>query len=303
MFPSTTSASRSRLQHLISQQLARRCTQSVAGAACINTVFTATTPGLTKPISSSFTNVTGQISPSRAKEILANPPRSQRGNPFDARRLYLFELYSQILNSRAVFVLQINNPTAQEYVNLKREFKKKGFALTAVRNSVFGAAVANASSRLRAQVGKSQADDPATAATLKKARQMAAFRNLFVGPCFVAFSSATDETNPHLVKDFVSLLTAPVPPSGSAHLRSAKGKTLLVGGIFENEVLSVDQVKEVMKLPPMTQLRGELVATLEEPARRLLSLLQHNPQMLVSVLKQHETNLEQPQQDTGASQS
>ncbi|KAI8917167.1 hypothetical protein DFJ77DRAFT_459397 [Powellomyces hirtus] len=209
--------------------------------------------------------VNGILSPERAREVFANAKLSRRGNPVDLRRLYLFEQYQEIVGSRVVFVLQNNNLTSQEYNALKNDFREKGFVITTVRNKVFGAVIEKHVQQLEAaKVGG------------RGLRQM---KQLFAGPCCVVFSNASDLERPTMAKDFADVAAR------------YKSKLLVVGAKFDNGVLTADTLKDVINLPPLGQLRAELVGLLSQPAQALLGLLQRTPQSLLTTLHQHEQAL------------
>ncbi|KND01672.1 uncharacterized protein SPPG_03467 [Spizellomyces punctatus DAOM BR117] len=214
----------------------------------------------------SYATVGGILQPERARQVLANPKRTRRGNPVDLRRLFLFEQYQEVLSSRAVFVMQNNNLTAQEYSALKSDFREKGFVIATIRNNIFGAVIRDRAASLKAAEGNE--------GDLRKLEM------LLAGPCCVAFSNATDEDRPTLAKDFTEVA------------KKYKSKLLVVGAKFDGGVLTADLLSEVVKLPSLGQLRAELAGILSQPAQTLVGLLQRSPQTLLSTLKQHEENLQ-----------
>ncbi|KAI9101007.1 hypothetical protein DFS34DRAFT_612875 [Phlyctochytrium arcticum] len=197
----------------------------------------------------------------RTLAVLKNPKRTRRGSPIDVRRLFIFEQYAELLSSRAVFLMQNNNMTAKEYSDLKNDMREKGFIVTTVRNSVFGAAAR----KVAARKGGS--------------RDVAKLATMLVGPCAVAFSRATDEEQPTLAKDFTDLA------------KKYKQKLLVVGAKFDGTVLTADTLNQVIKLPPLKQLRAELIGLLSQPAASLAGVLDRTPQTLLMSLQQHEKSL------------
>ncbi|KAJ3151507.1 hypothetical protein HDU89_001950 [Geranomyces variabilis] len=209
----------------------------------------------------SYATITGQLTPEEvARKALAAPKLSQRGNPVDLRRQYLFQQYKSLLGSRAVFVMQQHNLTSQEYSAVKNDFREKGFIVTTVRNNIFGAVI-------REHVSAS------------KEVELRKMRELFVGPCSVAFSNAGDAEQPALAKDFADV--------AARH----KAKLLVVGAKFEGSLLTADTLKQIIALPSLGQLRAELVGLLSQPGQALLGMLQRTPQSLLTALSQHETAL------------
>ncbi|KAI8854399.1 hypothetical protein BC829DRAFT_190423 [Chytridium lagenaria] len=84
----------------------------------------------------SFVGEAGRIALERA-------PKSRNGNAPDISKIYYYEVYRQIAQSRLVVVVQANNMKAAEFLNLKRDGKKAGFTVSSVRNSIFVAAANN----------------------------------------------------------------------------------------------------------------------------------------------------------------
>ena len=68
---------------------------------------------------------------------------------------------------------------------------------------------------------------------------------------------------------------------------STEKKAVLLGGKVENAVYSTDEILRISKLPPLADMRGELVAILEQPTRRLLELLGRQQGQVVAMLSQH----------------
>jgi large subunit ribosomal protein L10 len=194
---------------------------------------------------------------------LQRAPRSRNDNMVSTTKVYFYEIYRQILSSnRAIFVIQNNNLTAHEYKQMKLDIKKAGFTVTAVRNSVFCAAV----------------NDFANENKLKGIKRL---KELFVGPSVVVFSNASDDEKPMIVADFFKAME-----------KHGK-KTLVVGGRLDGVVLSCDQLKEVVKLPPLSMLRSELLGVLSQPAAMVKGVLEQNQKALMLALMSHEKSLEE----------
>ncbi|KAJ3279240.1 hypothetical protein HK104_001621 [Borealophlyctis nickersoniae] len=218
-------------------------------------------------LSNATTN--GVMTKERAEWVFANPKRSRRGNPVDHRRLFFFELYSEIIASRALFIVQNNNLGAPEYKALKLAFKEKGFIVCATRNRVFQAATRNYCEELT-QKGQQAVGE-----------RINTMQPFFAGSTFAVFSNKTDEQQPQLLKDFADVAT------------KFSDKAFVVGAKYDQMVLTADTLKEVMKLPPLAKSREELVGLLSYPSQLLVSVLQRRPQELLMALDQHHKNLEE----------
>ncbi|KAJ3338027.1 hypothetical protein HDU93_010093 [Gonapodya sp. JEL0774] len=69
-------------------------------------------------------------------------------------------------------------------------------------------------------------------------------------------------------------------------------KLALLGGQVESLEWSADELARIARLPPVGQMRAEIVALLEEPVRRLLGILQRSGgEGLVGVLEQHSVGM------------
>ncbi|KAJ1528254.1 hypothetical protein HK096_010068, partial [Nowakowskiella sp. JEL0078] len=176
----------------------------------------------------------------RIRQVMENPGRNRRGNPFDIKRLFLFQLYQEILSHRHLFVMQLINLNAHEMSTLKRELTKAGFTYSTVRTSLF----------LRAASEMFVSD--------KERQMVATMRNMFTGTCGVAFSNG-EETK--LIKDL------------GATLKSLQNKVFLVGGKLDSDALSHDQLIDVSKMPPLADVRAELLSLLKNPAEKLVQTL------------------------------
>ncbi|KAJ3102308.1 hypothetical protein HDU97_000665 [Phlyctochytrium planicorne] len=195
----------------------------------------------------SFTGEAAQLAMKRA-------PRSRNGNLPDISKIYFYEVYREIAKSRLVVVVQGNNMTASELQSLKRDGKKAGFIVSSVRNSLFVAAQNDLADEMQQP-------------------QVKRMKSLMVGPCLVLFSNATDDERPYLVKEAMGVL--------DKHSK----KALLVGGKLDQQVVSADQLRAIVSLPPLKRLREELLGVLSTPGQRVVGLLQRNAQSLVGTLE------------------
>lgn len=192
----------------------------------------------------------------RATQALKNAKKSMKGNPVPIRKTFLFEVYKDVVPARAIFVLQNHNMTSNILQDLKRDFRKSGFSVLLVRNSIFGAAVTEV---------EPSANE---------------FRNLLVGPSILVFSNASDQEAPNMLKDFSKIAL------------KFKAKTMVAGAKYDGVVLSADALDSLSKLPNLTQLQSQLVGLLSSPAQQLVHTLGFVPSRLGQILTQHAKNLE-----------
>ena len=192
----------------------------------------------------------------RAADALKNCKKSMKGNPVPQRKTWLFEVYKDVVPARAIFVIQNNNLTSNGLNELKREFRKSGFSVLMVRNSIFGAAVTEV---------EPSANE---------------FRNLLVGPSILVFTNASDQEAPNMLKDFTKTAL------------KFKNKAMISGGKYDGLVLSADALESLSKLPNLSQLQSQLVGLLSSPAQKLVHTLGYVPSRLGQVLTQHLKNIE-----------
>ena len=212
--------------------------------------------------------INGRLTVERQKFLIANRPVDSKGKIFNLRHLFLFELYQELVSSRALFVVQPNALTAQEYRNIKLRLREKGFNTETIRNDVFKEAITFHEKQL------------VEAGNVGVAQRMEDFRNLIVTKLCVVWSNIPDHEQPTLLKDFADV-AAKFPK-----------KSLVVGAKLDGMVLTADTLKEVVKMPSLSQLRAELLGSLSYPSQSLVSVLQRRPQELLMALTQHHKNLE-----------
>ncbi|WPY00441.1 50S ribosomal protein L10 [Candidatus Trichorickettsia mobilis] len=59
----------------------------------------------------------------------------------------------------------------------------------------------------------------------------------------------------------------------------------IVGGIVDNQLLNVEEVKQIAKLPSLDELRGKIIGVLQAPATRIATVLQAPATGLARVLQ------------------
>ncbi|KAJ3044010.1 hypothetical protein HDV00_003539 [Rhizophlyctis rosea] len=189
--------------------------------------------------------------------------------PMNHRETFFYELYSEIISSRAVFLLQTINIGASQLKQLKLKMKEKGFVIEAgVSNRVLQKAIIDHGAEL------------ANGGNATVAERLKVFQQLVYGNCCLVSSNASDDQKPTLVKDFAAIA------------EEFGKKALFVGAKFDGMVLTPDTLKEVLELPSLAHLRVELVGLLSYPAQSMVSVLQRRPQELLMALAQHQKNLE-----------
>lgn len=193
-----------------------------------------------------------KISAERVKELIAKPPKDRYRRNLPDRKVFLFEQYSSFIHSRAVFVVQVCSSRAADYAHFKRDLKAKGLDLIFVNNKAFN--------------------------YVARKEKRNALQTAVAGPCAVVYSDHSDDTHPLLVREFMDLL--------KHHKRF-----LLMGGIFEGEMYSLDLLEHIKSLPSKKQSQMELLGCLESSQRRLVGVLGQKQMEMVLVLDQHQKNI------------
>ncbi|CEG72003.1 YmL10 [Rhizopus azygosporus] len=166
------------------------------------------------------------------------------------RRTFLYNKYSDIIqNNRAVFIFQHNNLNVKEFTQIRQGLSQiqggSETTLTVLRPSIFAAA-------------------------LRETRYLN-LEPLLTGPTCVFYTNVSDNEHPELLKKSVEML-------------SKNKKMLLLGGKLDDNLLTQGDVLKVVELPPLDQLRAQLVGVVEAPARKLISTLSQPSSELHSVL-------------------
>ena len=228
--------------------------------------------------------INGVITPTQAEKILAKPPTSKRGNMLDYKRIYLYQLYSEIITSRFFSVIQLNNLTSAEYDQLQLDFLGEELKTTFVRNAIFNAAFRDHHQN-DSQVFRKDKD-----------WQLSKIKSMLVGPSCIVFIPPNQTTpskisqleTPDILKKFSKVL-AKQPPN-------IQSKTLVVGTKIDNMVLTKDAVADLIKKYPQgkTGLLAELLGILEmSGARRIIDTLESGQKSLVLDLLQHEKQMKE----------
>ncbi|KAJ2515090.1 hypothetical protein GGI11_003861 [Coemansia sp. RSA 2049] len=200
------------------------------------------------------TATTREPRPSRPGLLLerSRAPKTQTTykKPFAARKQYLFGEYDrQFGASAAVVVLQHHNLSGADQLELRKQLKleAQGARLMVVRPKMFKAVV--------------------------RSTRFANMEALFSGPTAIVYWDAPVDA----VRGVGQVLGIARP------LR----KLVVMGAKFgDSLVLNPAMARDFVRLPPIDQLRAQVVGAIESPAGSLVSLLNRIPQRLVGVLKQ-----------------
>ncbi|KAJ1675352.1 hypothetical protein EV182_001438 [Spiromyces aspiralis] len=178
--------------------------------------------------------------------------------PFSPRKQYLFLEYEKIFSETpAVLVVQCNNLKSTEWTELRQKLLKEGQGAraTLTRTGIVRAVVKNT--------------------------ELTNIRPLFSGPTCVIHWTAKD------IAEHGGKLDLSAGLVGAINCVEKHKKLVLVGGKVAGQLMNPEMVKRVAELPPLDQLRGQVVGLLQMPARRLHDVLSRNQQRLLGLLKQH----------------
>merc|ERR1711874_753756 len=87
------------------------------------------------------------------------------------------------------------------------------------------------------------------------------------------------------------LFSPDVKPAQVLKFERKVGEFNLLGAVVENRIVSRSQLQQMVVLPTIDQLRGELVAVLQTPPRQVSQVLEANQQQLVVNLQQYKKGL------------
>ncbi|KAI9591391.1 hypothetical protein BDF19DRAFT_272078 [Syncephalis fuscata] len=216
--------------------------------------------------------------------------------PFPERKEYLFTHYRDIMSSNSrlaaggVLVLQHNNMTSAELVNLRSELRAAFANTTAMVPMSTDTTDPNAILEV-ARVAIMRAAIP-------RQPSFDALRAWLCGPtCLVRLAAAPIDAS-----NDATATTDPVPnaadPATIKRVLAAlqkNRKLILLGGRFDAQWFSADGIRRVSDLPDIQTLRAELLALLSAPAQQLTSLLERVPSDLARTLEAHQKNLQEEQ--------
>ncbi|KAG9290558.1 hypothetical protein G9A89_020928 [Geosiphon pyriformis] len=186
--------------------------------------------------------------------VIPRPATTNWGKPFPPRRNYLHNLYYAELHcNRLVLILQHNNLTVAEQVELRNALGRLEAKLLYIRLGIFRA-------------------------ILKLSVTFINLKPLITGPTCIITCSTIDE-NPTLLADLLSVI-------------NKNKKLLLLGGKLDSNLLNFEGIERASRLPALHHLQKELVGVMSSPAMKMVRLLSQNPQNLLKALETHKNNLD-----------
>ncbi|KAI9023281.1 hypothetical protein DFJ74DRAFT_706155 [Hyaloraphidium curvatum] len=198
--------------------------------------------------------VNGRISSERAQQLLATPRLNRSSRPFPTDKVFKYEVYSELLANREVFLVQRMNMGIRDWAAFRASCEKDSFRAQVVQTKIFRALL-----RDEAKAGRPELVE------------LEPF--LYGSIAAVAASPGPEQVGESLVR-LLKIL-------------NADRKALLLGGKIDSGVYSTDEILRISKLPPIADMRAELLGVLEQPARKLLELLGTQQGQVVALLNQH----------------
>jgi large subunit ribosomal protein L10 len=203
------------------------------------------------------TIVTQADSHEAAEPIVWSVPQRElttHGNVDPPHRQYLFATYYKLMfGNRLVLFIQHNNLTVSEQENLRRQLCKHDASMKIIRIHIFNA-------------------------MLRRSAAYMGVSSLLVGPTCIVTSNASDEKDPQLLANVLSMIRK-------------NRKLLLLGGKLDSDLLDYEGLENAARLPPLHQLRAELIGLLNAPASHVITTLSRNSKDLVFTLMVHRKNL------------
>lgn len=225
------------------------------------------------PASNTGHVVLNLASTGRAREILANPPASRRGNMRSHKEIYLMELYKQIWSKRAVFLVQQNNLLPHEVKRFRLDLAQKGFATTQVRTSWFGSCIR--------QYRRDISPDLLISGGEPAVEKMPKLRQMIFGPTLAVYTDMPMEQmdTPALIKEFNTIYTK----------NSANGRILCTGVKVDRLVLSAEEMQYVVKTYPqgLKSLHAQIAGLLESSSRNVISVVEQSRRRVVDLIDNH----------------
>jgi len=196
-----------------------------------------------------------------------NPLKPEDERPLNAKKQYLNAKFKQILEHQVVVVLQHNNLTVPEWIAARAELAKANISLAVVQNKVLKSSI--------------------------RGTNVEPISPLFHGPTAVAYGNV----DPHAIGGLMAVV-AKVPKLIVLGAKIEKSLVLTAGFFYFFSLskyfpaplclqMTTDDIKKVLALPGLDQLRAELVGTIQSPMVFLSSLLQQPAQGLALNLDQH----------------
>ncbi|KAJ3204034.1 hypothetical protein HK099_001285, partial [Clydaea vesicula] len=145
------------------------------------------------------------ISREQAKLILQNPKKTaSKKNMIAPRQVYLHALYEEMVRSRSMFIVQVNNLTSKEYDQFQLELRKVNFRATLIKNSWFKNALKN-SNNLKNEFTNQVI--PTNQKLLPKKTDLDLMKHMIVGPTTIVFNNQPEEdlSTIDVIKNFHSI--------------------------------------------------------------------------------------------------
>lgn len=209
----------------------------------------------------------GMLTTEQQQLLLSNPPTSRRGKAMSPEKMYLHSFYSEIINSRAIFIIQIMNPSAQEYKKFRLDFNKNNFKSTWIRNNLFKAALKSAAQSDQQKFDMKHLQSKMT--------------HMFVGSTIIISTNRRDWG--YDAVDTIALL------SKFTSISTKHPKAMVIGAKLDGMVLTLDEMNKIKKMYPggIKALQSELLGTLEASKRAVVDVLESTPKSLILNLESH----------------
>lgn len=210
-----------------------------------------------------------------------DPDHSASARIYTPRKSYLYQSYTHLLNSNQVVLLfQPNNLDSKELAGIRKAIKGVPLPRTSVSSPS-----SQSPSPSPTQSG-AQEDSPAAATlTLTRTGLLSSVSRTLQPQLLPLLNGPTALiTIPSLSPPYIQRILAAVhkslkfrsPASPSVEGQtSTSSRLILLGGLVEGtKILSAQEIMELLQLPDLDTLRGQLVGMLEMPARQLVGVTQ-----------------------------
>lgn len=187
-----------------------------------------------------------------------------------------------VLDNPELLIVQHNNLTQSEFLNIRSQLKPIGAKLQIVRVGLLEHAIKVAKlvkNETITDLSPNSINSRNVSKRAKKAKDIKVVE-LLAGPtCTITFSKSQN-LEPRALKATLSVL------------EKFQGRMMLLGGIIEGRTFDITQIEGVSNFPALESLRGQLLGLLGSPACQLAGVLGASGSHLSRVLEGRKVQLE-----------
>lgn len=213
-----------------------------------------------------LTTTNGKLDVQTASKILSVAKATRKGARFSLDKIFLYHSYCELIQKRALFHIQLNNLSANQYDQLQFDLRSAGFQVSVVRNNLYSAALRDVLYNHKTCKTKP--------GNIKK------LRGMFCGPTAVATFSQPETDTVNILESFSKIV-------------SNHSQTLVSGGWIDGMALTWDEISMIRKTYPggLNSLHGQLIGLLEGARRGPVDALESTGKRMIMMLEQRTKDL------------